>query len=71
MISSFVKFCPPDGLAFAAPGRVVAPTSPQAAVAGTFRRGTAMLVIVPLSGCSLNAASARDAHVYAYEPVGM
>src|ERR1700684_4061456 len=44
--SSFVKFCPPNALAVAGPGRLMAPTSAQAPVARTFLRDTAFLVIV-------------------------
>src|SRR5258708_1402901 len=44
--SSFVKFCPPNALAPAGPGRLTAPVSAQTPVASTFRRDTAMLVIV-------------------------
>src|SRR5205085_5455542 len=46
MISSFVKFCPPDALALASLGRVTVPTSAQAPVANRFLRDTAILVIV-------------------------
>src|ERR1700692_2428610 len=45
-ISSFVKFCPPNALALAGPGRLTAPTSAQAPVASRFLRDTAILVIV-------------------------
>jgi hypothetical protein len=44
--SSFVKFCPPDALALAGPGRLTAPTSAQAPVASRFLRDTAILAIV-------------------------
>src|SRR6266436_4119397 len=44
--SSFVKFCPPNALALAGPGRPTAPTSAQAPVASRFLRDTAILVIV-------------------------
>src|SRR5579863_487960 len=44
--SSFVKFCPPNALALAGPGRLTAPTSAQAPVASRFLRDTAILVIV-------------------------
>src|ERR1700674_4497108 len=46
MISSLVKFCPPNALALASPGRVNAPTSAQAPVASRFLRGIVILVIV-------------------------
>src|ERR1700728_265477 len=54
-ISSFVKFCPPNALALAGPGRLAAPTSAQAPVTSRFLRDTAILVIVrsPFQGCSL------------------
>jgi hypothetical protein len=44
--SSFVKFCPPNALALAGPGRLTAPTSAQAPVASRFLRDTAIVVIV-------------------------
>src|SRR5271170_4095437 len=44
--SPFVKFCPPDALALAGPGRLMAPTSAQAPVARRFLRDTAIVVIV-------------------------
>src|SRR5580704_4557911 len=44
--SSFVKFCPPDALALASPGRLAAPTSAQTPVASRSLRDTAILVIV-------------------------
>src|SRR5260370_1303985 len=44
--SSFVKFCPPNALALAGPGRLTAPTSAQAPVASRFLRDAAILVIV-------------------------
>src|SRR6201984_3876472 len=44
--ASFVKFCPPNALALAGPGRLTAPTSAQAPVARRVLRDTAMLVIV-------------------------
>src|SRR6266481_7546418 len=44
--SSFVKFCPPNALALAGPGRLTAPTSAQAPVASRFLRDTAILAIV-------------------------
>src|SRR6266853_428370 len=44
--SSFVKFCPPNALPLACPGRLTAPTSAQAPVASRFLRDTAILVIV-------------------------
>src|ERR1700691_3709550 len=40
MISSFVKFCPPNALAPAGPGRLTAPTRAQAPVASRFLRDT-------------------------------
>jgi hypothetical protein len=46
MISSFVKFGPPDALALAGPGRVTAPTSAQAPVASRFLRDIVILVMV-------------------------
>src|SRR3984893_12206904 len=46
MISSFVKFCPPDALALAGPGRVTAPTSAQAPVASRFLRDIVIVVMV-------------------------
>src|SRR6266404_4444690 len=45
--SSFVKFCPPNALALAGPGRLTAPTSAQAPVVSRFLRGIVILVIVP------------------------
>src|SRR5260370_41569561 len=44
--SSFVKFCPPNALAVAGPGRLTAPASAQAPAASRFLRDTAILVIV-------------------------
>src|SRR6202023_1107981 len=44
--SSFVKFCPPNALALASPGRLTAPTSAQAPIASRFLRDSAILVIV-------------------------
>src|SRR6202047_1180806 len=44
--SSFARFCPPNALAFAGPGRLTAPTSAQAPVASRCLRDTAILVIV-------------------------
>src|SRR3984885_14482454 len=45
-ISSFVEFRPPDALALAAAGRLMALTSAQAPVASRFLRDIAILVIV-------------------------
>src|SRR5580698_2573508 len=44
--SSFVKFCPPDVLPPAGPGRHTAPTRAHAPVASRFLRDTATLFIV-------------------------
>jgi hypothetical protein len=46
MISSLVKFCPPNALALAGPDRFTALTSAQAPVASRFLRDTAILVII-------------------------
>jgi hypothetical protein len=46
MISSFVKFCPPNALALADPGRLTAPANAQTPVASRFLRDTVILVIV-------------------------
>src|ERR1700733_13758189 len=46
IISSFVKFCPPDALALADPGRLTAPAIAQTPVASRYRRDTVILVIV-------------------------
>src|ERR1700730_6814279 len=46
VLSSFVKFCPPDALDLAGPGRVTAPTSAQAPVASRFLRDIVIVVIV-------------------------
>jgi hypothetical protein len=54
MISSFVKFFPPNALALAGPGRLTAPTSAQAPVANRFLRDTAELVI---AGSPFNVVS--------------
>src|ERR1035438_2184678 len=44
--SSFIRICPPDGLAFAGPGRLTAPTSAQAPVASRFLRDTPIVLPV-------------------------
>src|SRR5580658_379871 len=46
--SPFVKFCPPNALALAGPGRLTAPTSAQAPVASRLLRDTTVVVIVPV-----------------------
>src|SRR3984885_10368137 len=46
MISSLVKFCPPNALALGGPDRFMALTSAQAPIASRFLRDTAILVIV-------------------------
>src|SRR5580700_1487843 len=45
-ISPFVKFCPPNALALARPGRLTAPSRAQAPVASRFLRDTAIFVPV-------------------------
>src|ERR1700733_804241 len=61
--SSVVKSCPPNALALASPGRLMALTSPQAPVASRFLRDTSILVIVrsPFQGCSLKRSPDCDA----------
>src|SRR3984957_2862577 len=63
MISSFVKFCPPDALALAGPGRVTAPTSAQAPVASRFLRDIVIVVMVrsPFHDKVRSASPDRDA----------
>src|ERR1700677_4386653 len=72
--SSFVRFCPPDALALAGPGRLTAPTSAQAPVASRFLRDTKILVIVrsPFQARGLKRFD-RIAMltVLAYKPVGI
>src|SRR5580692_1800752 len=76
--SSFVKFCPPIGVALAGPGRLTAPTSVQAPVMSTFLRDTAILVIVivivrsPFHDVVCSASADGGCWLFgAYEPVGM
>src|ERR1700688_2286000 len=46
IISSFVKFCPPNALALAGPGRLTATSRAQVPFARRFLRDTVVLVIV-------------------------
>src|SRR5450432_1301950 len=72
--SSFVKFCSPNALALARPGRLTAPTSAQAPVASRLLRDIAILVIdrSPFHDEVLKRfAPIAVLIARAYEPVGM